>query len=91
MVEILFCLCFSMQDFSQGELTLQTGPVHHQVNDETRRREQILDVKRSLAQAVMLRSKEDAGQLTTNASYKIFHLVNITFKILFKQRDSKWK
>lgn len=51
----------SLQEFRQGELTLQTGPVHHQLHDEARRREEILDVKRSLAQEVMLKSKEDAG------------------------------
>lgn len=55
----------SLQDFSQGELTVQTDRVRHQINDETQRRERILDVKRSLAQEVVLKSKEDAGQLAT--------------------------
>ena len=50
----------SLQEFTAGELTSHVGPLHHQVDDEMRRREHLLNVRQQLAQQVMEKSK-DAG------------------------------
>jgi len=51
----------SLQEFTAGELTSHVGPLHSQVDDEIRRREQLLNVRQQLAQQVMEKSK-DAGR-----------------------------
>ena len=55
----MLLLC-SLQEFTAGELTSHEGPLHMQVDDEMKRREQLLNMKQQLAQQVIQKSK-DAG------------------------------
>ena len=72
----------SLQDFRQEELTSRRGPVHEQLDDEKRRRENMLNVKQQLGQQVVLKSKE-AG---TRRHYTFY----INFIPIKKYNDMNW-
>jgi len=56
----------SLQEFSRGELTSHHGAVRQQVEDERRRREEMLNVRQSLAEQVSQRSQQfHAGNMYT--------------------------
>ena len=46
-----------MQEFSRDELTTQTGGLQYRVQDERRRREQMLDTRQMLAEQVIRRTR----------------------------------
>jgi hypothetical protein len=56
----------SLQDFTAAELPAHDAPVHRLVDDEMRRREQLLDIKQRLAQEVTQRSKDAAMRRRSN-------------------------
>ena len=53
---IVRCSC-SLQDFSEAELSVSGGPLRVQVDNEMKRREQLLDIRQRLAQEVTQKSK----------------------------------
>lgn len=59
-VKLMLCVWnfYSLQEFSKAELTTQTGGLQYRVQDERRRREQMLDTRQMLAEQVIRRTRQ---------------------------------
>ena len=56
-LEVTVC-AVSLQEFSRAELTSRHGAVRQQVEDERRRREEMLNMRQTLAEQVSQRSQQ---------------------------------